>query len=45
MPPLETRTDSPGETPEVPRDPCQHLKIAVIFSRDRVTGTARTSGV
>ena len=22
MPPLETRTDSPGETPEVPQDPC-----------------------
>ena len=21
---LETRTDSPGETPEVPQDPCQH---------------------
>ena len=24
MPPLERRTDSPGETPEVPQDPCQH---------------------
>ena len=24
MPPHETRTDSPGETPEVPQDPCQH---------------------
>ena len=23
-PPFETRTDSPGETPEVPQDPCQH---------------------
>ena len=23
MPPLETRTDSPGETPEVPQNPCQ----------------------
>ena len=23
MPPLETRTESPGETPEVPQDPCQ----------------------
>ena len=22
--PLETRTDSPGETPEVPQDSCQH---------------------
>ena len=26
LPPLETRTDSPGETPEVPQDPCQHWK-------------------
>ena len=25
MPPLETKTDSPGETTEVPQDPCQHL--------------------
>ena len=24
--PLETRTDSPGETPEVPQDPCQHWR-------------------
>ena len=24
MSPFETRTDSPGETPEVPQDPCQH---------------------
>ena len=24
MPPLETRTDSPKENPEVPQDPCQH---------------------
>ena len=23
MPPLETRADSTGETPEVPQDPCQ----------------------
>ena len=23
MPAFETRTDSPGETPEVPQDPCQ----------------------
>ena len=23
MPPLETRTDSHGETPEVPQDPCR----------------------
>ena len=26
MPPLETRTASPGETPEVPQDPCQHWR-------------------
>ena len=26
MPPLETRTDSPGENPEVPQDPCQHWR-------------------
>ena len=26
MPPLETRTDSPGETPEIPQDPCQHWR-------------------
>ena len=26
MPPLETRTDSPGETSEVPQDPCQHCQ-------------------
>ena len=24
--PIETRTDSPGETPEVPQDPCQHWR-------------------
>ena len=27
MPPLETRTDSPGETPEVPQDPQASLSI------------------
>ena len=26
MPPLETRTDSPGETAEVPQDPYQHWR-------------------
>ena len=25
-PPPETRTDSPGETPELPQDPCQHWR-------------------
>ena len=26
MPPLETRTDCPGENPEVPKDPCLHWR-------------------
>ena len=26
MPPLETRTDSTGETAEIPPDPCQHWR-------------------
>ena len=33
QPPLETRTDSPGETPEVPQDPCQ---IGRASCRERV---------
>ena len=35
MPPLETRTDSPGETPEVPQDPCQHWRGILRF-QDRL---------
>ena len=31
MLPLETRTDSPGETPEVPQDPCQHWRGILRF--------------
>ena len=31
MPPLERRTDSPGETPEVPQDPCQHWRGILRF--------------
>ena len=31
MRPLETRTDSPGETPEVPQDPCQHWRGILRF--------------
>ena len=31
MPPLETRTDSPRETPEVPQDPCQHCRGILRF--------------
>ena len=30
-PPIETRTDSPGETPEVPQDPCQHSRGILRF--------------
>ena len=35
MPPLETRTDSPWETPEVPQDPCQHWRGILRF-RERL---------
>ena len=31
MPPLGTRTDCPGETPEVPQDPCQHWRGILRF--------------
>ena len=31
MPPIEMRTDSPGETPEVPQDPCQHWRGILRF--------------
>ena len=31
MPTLETRTDSPGETPEVSQDPCQHWRGILRF--------------
>ena len=31
MPPLESRTDSPEETPEVPQDPCQHWRGILRF--------------
>ena len=31
MPPLERRTDSAGETPEVPQDPCQHWRGILSF--------------
>ena len=30
-PALETRTDSPGETPELPQDPCQHWRGILRF--------------
>ena len=36
MPPLETRTDSPEETPEVTQDPCLHLRGST-----RVPATSR----
>ena len=31
MPRLETRTDSPGETPETPQDTCQHWRGILRF--------------
>ena len=31
MPPLETMTDSPGESPELPKDPCQHWRGILMF--------------
>ena len=31
IPPFETRTDSPGETPEVPQDPCHHWRGILRF--------------
>ena len=31
MPPVETRPDFPGETPEVPQDPCQHWRGILRF--------------
>ena len=31
MPPLKTRTDSPGALPEVPQDPCQHWRGILRF--------------
>jgi len=31
MPPLETTTDSPGETPEGPQDPRQHWRGILTF--------------
>ena len=31
MPRLETRTDSPGETPEIPQDTCQHWRGILRF--------------
>ena len=38
MPPLETRTDSPGETPEVPQDACQHWRGILRFRTDSTQG-------
>ena len=38
MPPLEPRTDSPAETPEVPQDPCQHWRGILNSSTDSTQG-------
>ncbi|KAI4564017.1 hypothetical protein MJT46_009815 [Ovis ammon polii x Ovis aries] len=35
---FETRTDSPGETPEVPQDPCQHWRGILRFRQDSTQG-------
>ena len=37
-PPLETRTDSPGETPEVPQGPCQHWRGTLSFYTNSTHG-------
>ena len=39
MPRLETRTDSSGETPEVPQDPCQHWR-GILRIRHRIHTTS-----
>ena len=36
-PPIETRTDSPGETPEVPQDPCKHWRGILRFRNRLLT--------
>ena len=40
MPSLDMRTDSPGETPEVPQDPCHHWRGILRF-RHRLTQDLR----
>ena len=43
MPPLETRTDFPGEAPEVPQDPCQHWRGMLRFwNRLHLRGSTRS---
>ena len=37
MPPLETRTVSPGAIPEVPQDPCQHWRGILRFRHRHCT--------
>ena len=41
MPPLETRTDFPRETPVVPQDPCQHWRGILRF-RHRLRTRSQT---
>ena len=38
MPPHEMSTDSPGETPEVPQDPCQHWRGILRFQPNSTQG-------
>ena len=44
MPPLETRTDSPGETSEVPQDPCQHCQESSGSGTDSTQGLRPRDG-
>ena len=39
-PRIDTRTDSPGETPEVPQDPCQHW-IGILRFRQQLHTSLR----
>ena len=45
MPPLETRTDSPGETPEVPQYPCQHWRGILRFRHRHHTWSCAPSSM
>ena len=43
MPPLDTRTDSPAETPEVAQDPCQHWRGILRFRQRLHTRSLATA--
>ena len=47
MPPLKMRTNSPGETPELPKYPCQHWRGILRFRHQlhtRSSAPALTGG-